>query len=122
MPYRLTAHADSRIDQILLESAREHGIAIAGRYSRLILAAMSALGDDPNIPGSRDVARLSGVRAMHLRHTRRFVPSEHRITSPRHLLVYRQAQDGVVEILGIAHDRMVLARAAREAQRAADQP
>jgi hypothetical protein len=39
---------------------------------------------------------------------------------PRHLIVYRLASDGVVEILGLVHDRMVLSRAARRFVRAAE--
>jgi hypothetical protein len=32
---------------------------------------------------------------------------------PRHLIVYRVGTDGAAEILGFAHDRMHLTRAAR---------
>jgi toxin ParE1/3/4 len=48
------------------------------------------------------------------------VPREHRVGEPRHLVIYRVAPDGVVEILSVVHDRMLLARAARRAQREAD--
>jgi plasmid stabilization system protein ParE len=42
-----------------------------------------------------------------------------RVADPRHLLVYRVAPDGIVEILSIVHDRMQLQNAARRARRAA---
>jgi len=48
------------------------------------------------------------------------VPLQHRVERPRHLLVYRIAPDGIVEILSVVHDRMQLTRAARRAQREAD--
>jgi toxin ParE1/3/4 len=48
--------------------------------------------------------------------------SQERVGSPRHIIVYRVAEDGLVEILGVVHDRMVLSRAARRAVRAADEP
>jgi hypothetical protein len=37
-----------------------------------------------------------------------------------HLIIYRVAPDGVLEILSLVHDHMLLARAARRAQREAD--
>ena len=42
--------------------------------------------------------------------------------SPRHFLLYRLAQDGALEILGLAHDQMHLSRAAGRARREADEP
>ncbi len=38
---------------------------------------------------------------------------------PRHLIVYRLGTDGVVEVLGVIHDRMMLVRAARDVKREA---
>ena len=119
MPFRLVGRAEERIDEILLDSARRHGIEAAARYHRLILAGMVALGDSPVLPGSREVGRLAGLRTLHLRLVRRLVAPEHRVGKPRHLIVYRVAPDGIVEILSLVHDRMALARAARRAQREA---
>lgn len=62
MAYRPSQAAEDQIDEILLESARAHGIEAAGRYSLLILVAMTALGDDPRLPGSIDIRRLPGIR------------------------------------------------------------
>jgi toxin ParE1/3/4 len=45
---------------------------------------------------------------------RRFMPPEERVGRPRHIILYRVAPDGVAEVL--AHDRMLLARAARRWQ------
>ena len=119
MVYRLVGRAETRIDSILLDSARRWGIDAAGRYHRLILAALAAVEEAPDRPGSREVPRLPGVRTYHLHLARRLVVPEYRVGRPRHLVVYRVAPDDVVEILSLVHDRMLLARAARQAQREA---
>jgi toxin ParE1/3/4 len=120
VPYRLAGRAEDRIDAILLESARRWGIDAAARYNRLIIAAMTAIGASPVLPGSRDVPKVAGVRALHLRSARRIVAREHRGGEPRHLVIYRVAPDGMVEILSLVHDHMRLAMAARRARREAD--
>lgn len=119
MTYRLLAGAEDDIDRILLKSANEWGVPAAGRYHRLMLAVFAAVGTTPALPGSRAVERVAGVRAYPLRLGRRLVEPEQRVGGPRHIVVYRVANDGVVEIIGVAHDRMLLARAARRMQREA---
>ncbi len=117
--YRLVGPAERQIDRILLESAREFGIEAAARYHRLMLAAMDAVGEIPGRPGARDVPRVTGLRVFHLRSARRLVAAEFRVGQPRHLIVYQVGADGITEILGLAHDRMLLTRAARRMQRQA---
>jgi toxin ParE1/3/4 len=99
VPYRLVGRADDRIDRVLMESAGRWGLDAAARCHRLIIAAMTAVGDTPAIAGSREVPKLSGVMTLHLRSARRLVAREQRVAEPRHLIIYRVAQDGVVEIL-----------------------
>ena len=122
MAYRLTQAAENQIDVILLASARMHGIDAVGRYRALPRTAMMAVGDDPLLSGSSEVRRLPGIRAYPARLTRHRITLALRVQTPRHLVVYRVASDGVVEILGVIHDRMVLSRAARTAVRKADEP
>lgn len=81
---------------------------------------MAALGDEPNLPGSVEVPQLYGIRAYPTRLSRLRVEPARRVAAPRHLIIYRLAPDGVVEILGLVHDRMVLSRAARKVVRNAD--
>lgn len=120
MPYRVVGHAEGKIEAALLESARRWGIDAAARYNRLIMAAMAAIGESPAMAGSRDVPGVVGVRTLHLRSVRRLVPRDYRVGQPRHLVVYRVAPDGVVEILSLVHDRMLLIQAAVRARRDAD--
>jgi toxin ParE1/3/4 len=116
VPYRLVGRAEERIDEILLETARQWGIGAAGRYHRLILAALAPVAERPDLPGSREVPRVAGIRTYHLRLARRLVAPEQRVSRPRHLVLYRAASDGVVEILSLIHDHMLISRAARRAQ------
>ena len=106
MAYRLTAAAEHQIDEILLQSARNYGLDAAGRYGALILAVVEALGDKPDSPGFVELPRLRGVRAYPARLARNRIDPSRRVAAPRHLVVYRLAPDGIVEILGLAHDRM----------------
>jgi toxin ParE1/3/4 len=119
MAWRFAGRAEDRIDQVVLESARHWGIEAAARYNRLIFAAMDVIGETSALPGSRPVSGLSGVLSYHLRSARNLVAPEHRVRAPRHLVLYRVAADGVVEILGLVHDRQQLSQAARRAQREA---
>lgn len=119
MPYRLAGHAEDRIDQVVLSSAQQFGIDAAVRYNKLILAALAAVGAAPDLAGSKTVPRMQGLRTFPLHLARRLVEPEDRVERPRHLVIYRLAPDGVVEILSLVHDRMDLARAARQARRAA---
>ncbi len=82
---------------------------------------MAALGEAPDTPGSVEVPHLPGIRAYPTRLSRLRVEPSRRVAAPRHLVIYRLAADGVVEVLGLAHDRMVLSRAARKIVRDADE-
>ncbi len=121
MAYRLTRTVEDEIDAVLLDSARNYGLEATGRYGQLILVVMATLGDEPGMLGSVEVPRMAGVRAYPIRLGRRQVEAVRRVAAPRHLIIYRLAADGVVEILGLVHDRMVLSRAARKAVRSAEE-
>jgi toxin ParE1/3/4 len=120
MAWRFAGRAEDRIDEVVMESAQRWGIETAARYNRLVFAALEAIGGSPALPGSRPVPSLPDILSYHLRSGRRLVAQEHRVRDPRHLVLYRVAPDGVIEVLGLAHDRQLLDRAARRAQREAD--
>jgi toxin ParE1/3/4 len=119
LTYRLLGGAEDDIDHILLASARDWGLPAAERYHWLMLTVFAALGATPDPAASRVIARVPGVRAYPLRLGRRLIEPGQRVGHPRHIVVYRVAEDGVVEIMGLAHDRMLLTRAARQMRRAA---
>jgi plasmid stabilization system protein ParE len=83
VPYRLVGRADDRVDEILQISEADWGLEGAGRYGRLIVAAMDAIGDFPAVPGSRPIPRVRGARAFHLRSARDLVDREHQVKEPR---------------------------------------
>ena len=117
LPYRITGPARRGIERILIESGRDFGEAAAERYHRLMLGVFDALGTEPNRRGSRALDDLPDVRAFPLRLGTQLVERDLRVRTPRHIVVYRIGSDGVVEILGLAHDRMLLDRFARSVQR-----
>ncbi len=82
---------------------------------------MAEFGDKPDMSGSVEIPRLPGIRAYPARLSRLWMEPTRRVAAPRHLVIYRLASDGVVEILGLVHDRMVLSRAARKIVRSADE-
>ena len=81
---------------------------------------MASLGNEPETPGFVEVPRLPGIRAYPARLSRFRVEPTRRVAAPRHLIIYRLASDGIVEILSLVHDRVVLSRAARSIVRSAD--
>ncbi len=120
MPYRLTRAAEDQVEKILVRSAREFGLEASQRYQRyqrLLITAMASVGNNPQLAGFCKIARLEGVFAYPAALTRMRTPFDERVARPRHLIIYRVCSDGMVEILGVVHDRMLLSRAARKAVR-----
>jgi toxin ParE1/3/4 len=120
MPFRLVGSAEAEVAHIILESAERFGEEAAERYELLILTAFAALGECPARPASREVEGAPGMLVYPLRLARALVERRFRVRKPRHVVVYRVGSDGVVEILGVAHDRMLIERSARRMQRDAD--
>jgi plasmid stabilization system protein ParE len=102
--YRLTARAAALVDLALDDSAERHGAAAAERYSDLITAAMRALSERPRRPGVKAIAEAPGLFAYPLRLVR--IGPGRRVKRPPHILIFRVLADGVVEILGLVHERM----------------
>jgi toxin ParE1/3/4 len=114
--YRLAGTAEAEIDKILARSEREFGAQARERYANLIVAAMEDVADDPG-QALVDWKRLSRVEIgiYRIAHSRNRVPDPPgRVGEPRHSVVFRVARDGVVDIIGIIHDRMLRARALRK--------
>ncbi len=104
--YRLAAPAEARILALLDDSAAQFGTAARDRYAVLILQAMRDLAEDPHRLGVRAEPGIDpDVGFYHLRHSRnRGAKRLGRVQKPRHVIVFRIASDGIVDILGVIPD------------------
>ena len=104
--YRLPAPVEARIRALLDASAEAFGPAARDRYAALIVRAMQDVADDPGRPGATAEPDIDPTaRFYHLRLSRdRVGHPPGRVRTPRHILVYEVAADGVVDILGLIPD------------------
>lgn len=103
--FRLSAPARADLARILETSARRWGEENRRRYARLLAAAMRRVADEPEGPLTRkrdDLLR--GVRSFHVRHVRS--PSGSRVKAPVHVIFYRGAEPGLIEIMRVLHEHM----------------
>lgn len=117
--FRLSSFAEAQIEDILATSETLWGVPARERYATLLITAMQDVAADPATP----LVRWQPVRRMrlglyHLIHSRRNVPGAiGRVAEPRHLLVLRIGQEGIVDILAVVHERMLARRALLRALR-----
>ena len=114
--YRLSRFAQAQIVEILAESEREFGTHARERYAALMIKAMEDAAADPEGLGVEHHHGLDQkVRSYHLRYSRKRVRDPPgRVGDPRHLLIFRIAEDGTIDILGVLHDKMLPRRAIRK--------
>ncbi len=113
--FRLSAAAENDLDRILDWSEERFHAAGRRRYAALLVQAMQDVADAPERGGVEWVRTLNRrVGLYHVWHSRTHVadPAE-RIHAPRHLIVFRVGDDGVVDVLGFLHDQMLRGRALR---------
>jgi toxin ParE1/3/4 len=99
---RLPASAERDFVAILEWTLDQFGGRQAQIYRRTLLAALSAVGNDPYVADSqtRDGIR-PGLRSLHVARNGRH---------GRHLLLYRADESGTIDVLRILHDSMDLPR------------
>lgn len=85
----LTLRAQADIDDLLAHSEARFGPRTADRYRLLIQAGLESLLEDPGRPGVRRAEQPPGLHLYALRHCRRRVPPNDRISRPRHVLAFR---------------------------------
>jgi toxin ParE1/3/4 len=108
--YRLSRQAEGDIVLILARSERQFGPEARDRYQALIGQALRAVAMDAACCGSQLRPELGDcVRTDHLRHVRGGRAAR-RVTNPRHLLLCRSIQPGVIGIGRVLHDAMELSR------------
>jgi toxin ParE1/3/4 len=104
--YRLSDLAGADITSILRTSEDRHGKPARVRYRALLTAAMRRVAAQSGGPTTVNRSELSvGVRSDHIRHSRG-ESGEAPVASPVHVIFYRTAQPGVVEIVRVLHERM----------------
>jgi toxin ParE1/3/4 len=104
--FRLARPAQIDLANILSTSAERWGIEGQERYAAVLAAAMRQVAAEPDGPLTTKRPDLrSGIRSFHVRHTRRSAEAA-RVRRPVHVVYYRVAQKGVIEIVRVLHERM----------------
>jgi toxin ParE1/3/4 len=90
---------------ILKRSFQEFGEAASLRYVALLRQALSDIEADPERPGSKERPEIliEGARTYHMALSRTRV-SGSRVKEPRHFILYRRREDGVIEVARVLHD------------------
>jgi len=113
--FRLSAPAEAQILEILDWSEEHFGEISRARYASLLVKAMENVADDPHQKSVAWKQVASGaVGVYHIRNSRRHVPDPPgSVHDPRHYLIFRLGSDGIADILGFIHERMLFDRAFR---------
>lgn len=103
--FRLARPAQLDLGRILSTSAERWGAAGRPRYAAVLADAMRQVATEPDGPlTSRRPDLRSGIRSFHVRHARRSAAAQ--VRRPVHVLYYRVAKEGVIEIVRVLHERM----------------
>lgn len=111
--FRLAKPAEEAIESILAQSEQEWGSTGRERYEALFVRAILDVAVSPRRGGSiRETGAGTGLRSYHLKHSRKRVPDPPgRVGAPRNVLIYEVAADGITDILGVVHERMLRGQA-----------
>lgn len=108
--YRLSDPAKADLRDILTASEREWGIQARLRYRALLTTAMRHIAAAPDgILTCNRSDLFPGLRSFALHHCRHDSP-EGLVRNPAHILYYRVAPSGVIEIIRVLHLRAEPAR------------
>lgn len=99
------------VREILRWSEEKFGILAQERYRALLKQALSDIEGDPELVGSREHREIlrRGVRTYHLLFSRSRVMGP-QVKEPRHFILYRKREVGVIEVGRILHDGRDLER------------
>ena len=104
--FRLARPAQTDLANILATSGERWGAEGRQRYAAILVAAMRQVAADPEGPLTKKRPELrTGIRSFHVRYARRSVEGG-TVRRPVHVLYYRVAEEGVIEIVRVLHERM----------------
>ena len=98
------------IASILAWTQENFGPQTLKRYAKLIQTAIMEVAANPELPGSAQRPEIAThCRTYHLIHSRNKAGGRgNKVRKPRHVLLYRVGESGVVEIGRVLHDSMEL--------------
>ena len=104
--FRLARPAQIDLANILSISAERWGAEGRRRYAAVLVAGMRQVAAEPDGPlTSKRPDLRSGIRSFHVRYARRSAEGA-KVRRPVHVLYYRVAEQGVIEIVRVLHERM----------------
>jgi toxin ParE1/3/4 len=106
--FRVSRPAQGDLANILATSGERWGAESRQRYAAILVAAMRQVAAEPEGPLTKKRPDLrSGLRSFHIRYARSTpgTPAA-KVRRPVHVLYYRVAQKGVIEIVRVLHERM----------------
>jgi toxin ParE1/3/4 len=104
--FRLARPAQIDLANILSVSAERWGVEGRQRYAAVLADAIRQVAAEPGGPLSKRRPDLrSGIRSFHVRYARRSAEGA-KVGRPVHVLYYRVAQDGVIEVVRVLHEKM----------------
>ncbi len=99
------------IREALKWSEEKFGSRAAQRYRALLKQALRDIAANPERPGSTERPELSSdARTYHLRFSRDRARATGAVKNPRHFLLYRRSDEGVIEVARVLHDARDLER------------
>ncbi len=103
--FRLSHPAQADLGNILATSMNRWGADAKRRYAALIAKAFRKAATNPEGPTTHDRADLRpGIRSMHIRLASAGEAGE-KVRKPVHILYYRIAAPGMIEIVRVLHER-----------------
>ena len=104
--FRLARPAQIDLANILATSAERWGTDGRQRYAAALADAMRKVAAEPDGPLTKKRTELrSGIHSFHIRHARRASDAA-KVRRPVHVLYYRVAREGVIEIVRVLHEKM----------------
>ena len=108
--FRVARRAQTDLMIILGDGAEKWGAEASRRYGVTVMRAMRQVASDPEGRLTRPRPDLRpDLRSFHLRHVRQSA-RQTAVKRPVHVIYYRVAEPGLIEIARILHERMEPAR------------